>query len=221
VHLLEILIRYLSSLIFAGVLTLLLFLVMQQMLSFEWQKNLSISVINELDFVQLNRDHTPTRKKITTKPPEKPQLPKKKAPPPKLQKLQVDKPQIESIDMPVPRLQAKLNLNDALYLGSFQKQSVVKQAIQIDEDVVPLVRIAPIYPSRAARLNIEGWVKLEVLIDSFGTVKKAKVLKSHPSGIFNQAAIRAVKRWRFRPKVVDGIAVSRAAEQQINFILHK
>jgi len=221
-------------------------MMMQKMLSFELQTKTSDSLLNGLDFVRLIRDPEPVAKIIRTKPPEKPRPPKKKTPPPKLQQLQVHKPKVNPIVMPTPRLQTKLNLNDALYLGSFQKQIPVKriipkgvpqpeqqeiqQEIQVDEEVVPLVRIAPIYPSRAARpiypsraarLNIQGWVKLEVLIDNKGSVKKAKILKSHPSGIFNRAAIKAIKRWRFRPKVVDGIAVSRTAEQQINFKLQK
>jgi len=233
VYLFGTIMRYLSTFIIASVLTVLLFLMMQRMLSFELQTKTSDSIVNGLDFVRLIRNPDPVAKIIRSKPPEKPQPPKKKPPPPKLQQLQVHKPKVNPLVMPTPRLQTKLNLNDALYLGSFHKQAPVQriiqegipqgmqQEIQVDEEVVPLVRIAPIYPSRAARLNIQGWVKFEVLIDKEGSVKKVKVLNSHPSGIFNRAAIKAMKRWRFRPKVIDGIAVSRTAEQQINFKLQK
>ncbi len=214
-------IRYLSTFIFASALTLTLFLIMQKMLSFDVQRSTSDSVLNGLDFVRLIRDSEPVKQITRTNPPEKPRPPEKKQPPPKLQKLQINKPKVDSIVMPSHRLQTKLNLNDALYLGSFHKEAPVQQAVKVDEEVVPLVRIAPLYPSRAARLKIEGWVKMEVLIDNLGSVKEVKVLESHPSSIFNRSAIKAMKRWRFRPKVVNGVAVSRTAEQQINFKLPK
>lgn len=215
------LIRYVSFFIISSSLTVLLFILMQKMLSFEKQTTESVQLSGGLDFVRLIREPESVYVRHENKPPEKPKPPEKKPPHSKLPKLKVNKPKIDSIVLPKPELNTKLNLNDALYLGNFHKDIPQKNSVQIDEEVVPLIRIAPRYPSRAARLGIEGWVKMEIIIDSKGAVEKVKVLAARPSNLFNRAAIRAIKQWRFRPKIVSGKAVSRTAEQQINFKLKK
>jgi protein TonB len=73
-----------------------------------------------------------------------------------------------------------------------------------DGDEVPLVRIQPIYPMRAEERGIEGWVELEFTITAVGSVKDPKVVAYHPSTVFNQAAMRAIRRWKYNPKVEDG-----------------
>ena len=78
-----------------------------------------------------------------------------------------------------------------------------------DGDVTPLVRVEPIYPLRAEERGIEGWVEVEFTISSTGTVKSPKVTGYHPSTIFNQAALRAIRRWKYNPKVEDGKPVPR------------
>lgn len=190
------------------------------MLSFEKQNTQSIQSLHGLDFVRLIREPQSEKQHYKTRLPEKPEPPKQKPPPPKFQQLQISKPVIDSIALPVPRLQSALNLNDALYLGGFHKNAAPQQGVQFDEEVVPLVRIAPLYPSRAARMGIEGWVKMAVLINSQGVVEQVKVLQAQPENVFNHAAIKAMKRWRFRPKIVAGKAVARTAVQQMNFQLH-
>lgn len=90
-----------------------------------------------------------------------------------------------------------------------------------DGDVVPIVRITPIYPRKAALKGIEGWVKLEFTITKDGTVSDVKVLDAKPRRIFNRAAIKSILRWKFKPRVVSGKAVARRATQTIEFRLQK
>lgn len=213
--------RYLSTFMISCIITLFLFLMMQKMLSFEQQRRPSPELINSVDFVRLIREPEAVEKRRQIHVPENPEPPEQKKPLPKMPKVSVQTPNINTIELSVPQLQTRLNLNDALYLGGFHKNAPMQQTLQVDEEVIPLVRIAPSYPSRAARLGIEGWVKMEVLINSKGEVDSVKILESRPSKIFNRAAIKAIKRWRFRPKIVAGKAVSRTAEQQINFKLNK
>ena len=61
----------------------------------------------------------------------------------------------------------------------------------------------------------------EVLIKPDGTVSQAKVLESMPPRMFDQAALVAIQRWKFRPKIVDGTPVSQRARQTIQFSLEK
>jgi protein TonB len=78
-----------------------------------------------------------------------------------------------------------------------------------DRDIVPLVRIPPEYPARAQQRGIEGWVLIEFTITPSGTVQDPKVLDADPKGIFDDAAIKSISRWKYNPKVENGQAVER------------
>ena len=83
----------------------------------------------------------------------------------------------------------------------------------------PIVVIRPIYPRDAAISGIEGWVKIEFTITEAGTVKDPQVVDAKPARVFNRAAIRAILKWKFKPRVVEGVAVDRRASQTIDFTL--
>ena len=84
-----------------------------------------------------------------------------------------------------------------------------------DMDEVPLVRIEPRYPPRAESLGIEGWVIVEFTISTAGTVIDPEVIDSHPLRVFDSAARRAVARWKYRPRVVDGAPIIREGVQVV------
>src|SRR5215471_349489 len=84
-----------------------------------------------------------------------------------------------------------------------------------DRDVIPLVRIAPEYPTRALSRGLEGWVKVQFTITPTGTVKDATVVDADPKGMFDEAALKAIARWRYNPKVEGGVAVERVGVQTI------
>ena len=91
-----------------------------------------------------------------------------------------------------------------------------------DRDIQPLVRINPDYPPRAASRSIEGWVLLQFTITAAGTVRDAKVINASPRGYFEDAALKAIARWRYNPKVDGGVAVERVGVQvQLTFKLEK
>lgn len=78
-----------------------------------------------------------------------------------------------------------------------------------DKSEMPIVRVAPAYPRRALDRGIEGWVEVEFTVTEVGGVSDPKVLSAHPSSIFDRAALRAIERWKYEPKIVDGQPVSR------------
>ena len=84
-----------------------------------------------------------------------------------------------------------------------------------DRDVVPLVRINPDYPPRALSRGIEGWVQIQVTITETGSVSEAVVVDASPKGVFDDAAIKAILRWRYNPKVEGAVAVARKGVQTI------
>ncbi len=91
-----------------------------------------------------------------------------------------------------------------------------------DTDVIPLVRIAPEYPPRALRRGIEGWVQVQFTITPTGAVTDATVVAADPPGLFDEAAIRSILRWRYNPKIEGGVAVERVGVQTvIRFVLEE
>lgn len=91
-----------------------------------------------------------------------------------------------------------------------------------DTDVIPLVRIAPEYPPRALRRGVEGWVQVQFTITATGAVKDAKVIAAEPPGLFDEAALRSIARWRYNPKIEGGVAVERVGVQTvIRFVLEE
>lgn len=84
-----------------------------------------------------------------------------------------------------------------------------------DMDAVPLVRIAPEYPARAAARGIGGWVLLEFTVTTAGATKDVRVADSEPPGTFDRVAIKAVERFKYRPKVVNGRPVEQHGVQVV------
>ena len=74
----------------------------------------------------------------------------------------------------------------------------------IDGDATPIVRIEPKYPTQAARDGKEGWVQLSFTIDELGGVTDVEVIDADPKRIFDREAKRALRKWKYRPKIIDG-----------------
>ena len=81
-----------------------------------------------------------------------------------------------------------------------------------DSDARPIVQVNPQYPADAARKGIEGWVVLKFDINPIGEVVNIKILDSKPKRVFDKVAKRAIGKWKYRAKVIDGKQV-----QQDNF----
>ena len=79
--------------------------------------------------------------------------------------------------------------------------------------------MAPAYPARARDREIEGWVDLEFTVTKDGTTTGATVRAAEPAGTFDRAALDAVKRWRYEPRVVNGAVVEQRVETRLRFRL--
>lgn len=76
-----------------------------------------------------------------------------------------------------------------------------------DRRATPLVRFPPEYPQGPQRRGQEGWVLVEFTITHNGEVADIVIVDADPKKIFNRAVLRALKRWKYQPKIVNGKAV--------------
>ncbi len=208
-------IRIVSALMLGIAISLGLFWLMQYMIMNNQQGLKETDDLRMVEFVRLKRETRIQHKdrKIPDKPP-----PKKRPPPPKMQMAQtsVVKNVVPNLDMP--------NLDVPLNTGRFSGPllgGVTMGAGKVSSSVIPLVRIPPRYPMRAARRKIEGWVKVEFTITENGTVKNAEVVEAQPPDIFNRAALQAIAKWKFKAKIIDGEAFEQRAVQVLQFKLSK
>src|SRR5690606_27323519 len=77
--------------------------------------------------------------------------------------------------------------------------------------------VPPTYPPDALRKGIEGWVELVFTVLPNGTVDDVQVRNASPADVFDDAAIRAVRQWRFEPVVRDGKPVPQRAMVRLRF----
>ncbi|MFK7885897.1 MAG: energy transducer TonB [Gammaproteobacteria bacterium] len=165
-----------------------------------------------IDFVRLTEDtrvQTKDRKK-----PKKPPPPKKRPPPPKMTVNKTDKPPPQRLNIVTPNIKVPVSAGGGPYLGGFSAGQA-----NAEGDVIPIVRIAPQYPREARLKGTEGWVKVRFTIMEDGTVSAPSVIDAQPRRTFNREAIRAILRWKFKPRIIDGVATKREAEQTIEFTM--
>lgn len=79
--------------------------------------------------------------------------------------------------------------------------------------------MSPDYPATARQRRIEGWVELEYVVGPDGRVVDVRVVQSYPTRIFDAAAERALKRWRFEPGRRDGEPTTTVGRTRIDFNL--
>ena len=89
----------------------------------------------------------------------------------------------------------------------------------LDGPLQAIARTQPGYPPAARRQNVEGWIRVQYVVDEQGSVGPVKVLAAEPEGFFEQSVLGTVRAWRFRPGTVNGEIVQALVEQTISFRL--
>ena len=144
--------------------------------------------------------------------PKKPPPPKAPPPPPRLRLTQNTKPERQVARMRMPKIAISAAHGGGPYLGKWSPGDAAAEG-----EAVPIVRIDPQWPRQALEEGTEGFVRVEVLIGMDGATKDVRVLESEPGQLFVCNALRAVRRWKFKPRIVDGEAVERWAVPTIEF----
>jgi protein TonB len=82
-----------------------------------------------------------------------------------------------------------------------------------------IVHVAPEYPPLAQRAGVEGIVTLEAVLDVTGRVEQVRVMKSVL--LLDEAAIRAVRQWRYTPTELNGVPVPVLMTITVRFSLNR
>ena len=190
--------RVMGVVLLAAGVTIGLFLVMKVLVTGqEYEIEEELASIG-IDFVRVERDEESQTKDRALKRPSKVE-PEEPPPPPKLK--QPNRPNVDKASMSAD-------------MGAFDLAGLNLNA-PVDGDTLAIVRVLPRYPSRALSRGIEGWVLLEFAIDELGLAVNPVVIESEPPGIFDRAAISAVKRWKYRPMIEDGRPRMRPGVRQL------
>lgn len=200
--------RVIISMFAGGVIAGLLFLLMHGMID----QNEDVAAPPDTEPVPEFR-HQAREERVEPKPREMPEPPEEREPPP------TEPVDTTPRETPPPEFETpEFNAPDGLE-GPSIPDGPAGPSGRADGPAEIITQVRPEWPRRALTEGIEGWVRVSFTIRSDGTVTNARVVESHPGQLFDQAAVRAVERWRFRPRVVDGRPVERQATQVLDFDL--
>ncbi len=207
--------RSTSAIIPSAAITFFLFLGMYWLVSNNNQNRISTDDNFSIDFTPLKIDE-----KINTTRRQQPKKPEKPLKQPKVQpKLNITQQKLDRTPpaMDIPPLDANFGgTGPNIGRGGYSNRDASGNG-----DIVPLVTIAPNYPRKPLIAKIEGWVKIEFTITATGGVINPHVVSAKPARMFNREALRAISKYRFKPKYVNGVAVEQVATQTIEFKLRK
>ena len=181
--------RLISAGVFAAITTVALVLLMHQLINNKWEKP------DEKENYRFSDVRMPDRDIETQFDQEKPEKPDEPEDVPDIPEPDFDAPDVsaDAVNIAAPTIDSGVEVS----FGNFKS----------DGEYLPIVRVEPIYPTRAASRGVEGYVIVEFTVTSNGSVVDPVVVESEPSSIFNSAAERAVLKWKYKPRVVDGTPV--------------
>lgn len=199
------------SVVVGALVTVLLFYIMQALISTGRSVLTEDNIGNLVDFVRVKQ-----QQELQTKE-RKP----KKPPPP---------------DEPPPDV-PPTNFNVAVNQSGYSMQDV-NMNVQADiggggfgisdGEYLPIVKVQPVYPRRALSRGMSGWVIVEFTVTEQGTTSNPVVVENcawiktarteeecndSPNSIFDRAAVKAAEKFKYKPKVIDGEPVATAGVQ--------
>ena len=148
---------------------------------------------NLVDFVRLKRDESIQRRQLKPKKPPPPNAPPPQPPTPKLENLN---PSAEKIAISAVPDETHIEMSGGFSQGVGEG------------DYLPIVKVAPIYPARALQRGLEGYCVVQYTVTSLGTIKGPVVVENQcTSSLFHRASLQAALKFKYKPRVIDGVAV--------------
>jgi protein TonB len=102
-----------------------------------------------------------------------------------------------------------------------QAPKPVNERLRISEPVqlaMLIYRVEPVYPPLALQIHLEGTVRLHAIVGRDGVVRDLEVLSGH--ALLSQSALDAVRRWRYRPTILNSEPVEVDTYITVIFQLH-
>lgn len=210
--------RLLISFVLSSFVTFGLFFIMQMIIFQDKNMLKNNEEYNFVDFIRLKPSTPEPKKEKEKKVIEKKEkiMPKAVSVSPK-QSHQNKMPQIKNYNIDVPR-----NFSNTLSLKDIsveQSKNTNAEPAGFSTDIIPVFTIPPNYPLSAKRRNIQGYVILNFIIDKQGNVREIVIKDSKPKGVFDDAAKKAIAKWKFKPKFDGDKAIEQLAEQKMDFKL--
>ena len=196
--------RYIISIVVGAIVTTSLLFIMQLLIVTGKQALTDPRERHKLEFVRVKRNENLNVEDIVPEKPPKPPETPPETPPQDLDNINPDAPKIS---IAPPEVQSTGDI------GGPGGMNIA------EGDYLPIVRVAPVYPARALSRGLEGFVDLSFTVTTAGTVRDPVVLQS-TSKLFERAAIRAVLKFKYKPRVVDGVPVEvPGVKTRISFML--
>lgn len=184
--------RYAFSIAIGVVVTLSLLFIMQLLIATGERALQDPRARAQLDFVRIQRnENLDTDDFEPEKPPPPPEVPPETPP----QQMDNIDPNAPSINIAAPTVNANTEI------GGPGGMNIA------EGDYLPIVRVAPVYPARALSRGLEGYVDMAFTVTPTGTVENPQILYS-TSSLFDRAATQAVLKFKYKPRVVDGVPVA-------------
>lgn len=87
---------------------------------------------------------------------------------------------------------------------------------------LPMVKVSPEYPSQAAIKGTEGFVDVVFDVTETGATENIQIVHAEPEKIFNSAVLKSVARWKYKPKMEEGVAMKMyGLRERIRFNMEK
>lgn len=102
-------------------------------------------------------------------------------------------------------------------LSAAREQYAAQNSIVSASSLKRTKTVSPVYPESARKRGVEGWVELAFTVLPNGSVDAVEVRNASPEGVFEEAATRAIRQWRFEPIVRGGEKVSQRAQVRLRF----
>ena len=185
--------RFLIAFVVSLAITLGLFFLMQSLIKMGGSALTEPPKGSVLDFVRVKPEEQVQKKERKPRKPPKPE-----EQPPQMDTPQMDSP---SPDADGSGMSFSADVGDSMSLegGGLALESG-------DGEYLPIVKVSPVYPRRALQRGIEGFVIVAFTVTKQGAVKDVYVIEANPEGIFEQAAMDAAMKFKYKPRVVNGEA---------------
>ncbi|MGX9459727.1 TonB family protein [Shewanella sp. A14] len=178
------------------------------------------------DVIQIEADDEAQRRQRKLPEPPQKQLmaptPQSQASAEQSKSISTDMPNAPEISMDVAVTGLSLNIPISSQQTDLNSTLSSPTSIGQSQQIMPLHRVEPRYPTRALKRKIEGYVTLTFVIDEKGNPQNIEVLDANPNQIFDREAIQALKRWKYQPKMINGEPVSQLGQSvRLEFKLQK